>query len=188
METTLRWNALFADLEAQAVALDQAQRAGEIDVLTRAEVAGVALADRLRAAIGATVRLSCVSGAAFGGVLARVGPDWLLLDDGTGCETVVLTAAVSRALGLGRASLGQRASATAGRLGLRSVLRQIARDRLPVCLALVDGDLVDATIDRVGADFVEVARHAGAEARRRAEVRAVEVVALSGLVAVRRRS
>ena len=39
---------------------------------------------------------------------------------------------------------------------------------------------VDATIDRVGADFVEVATHAAGEVRRRDEVREVELIPLRG--------
>ena len=54
------------------------------------------------------------------------------------------------------------------RLGLRPALRGIARDRSTVRLHLVDGSpSLDATIDRVGADFVDVAALAAGEARRR---------------------
>jgi hypothetical protein len=55
-----------------------------------------------------------------------------------------------------------------------------------VRLLLRDGATVEATIDRVGADFVEGASHAPGEARRRQDVREVELVPLSALVAVRR--
>jgi hypothetical protein len=75
----------------------------------------------------------------------------------------------------------------AGRLGLRSVLRGIARDRSAVRIELVDGTTVDATIDRVGADFVEVAVHPAGEPRRRADVRDVEVIPFGAVAAVRRR-
>ena len=51
---------------------------------------------------------------------------------------------------------------------------------------LNDGTTLDATIDRVGADFVEVAEHAAGEPRRRTEVRDVELVPLAAIVAVRR--
>jgi hypothetical protein len=42
------------------------------------------------------------------------------------------------------------------------------------------------TIDRVGADFIEVATHPAGEARRRADVRDVELVTLAAIAAVRR--
>ena len=50
----------------------------------------------------------------------------------------------------------------------------IARDRSAARLHLVDGSDLDATLDRVGADFVEVAAHAPGEVRRRSEVRDVD--------------
>jgi hypothetical protein len=73
-------------------------------------------------------------------------------------------------------------------LSLRSALRGIARDRSPVRLQLLDGEVVDATVDRVGKDFLDVARHAPGELRRRAEVRDVVLVPLMSLAAVRRRA
>ena len=75
-------------------------------------------------------------------------------------------------------------------MGLRSVLRAIARDRSTVRIHLTSGgsqfDTVDATIDRVGADFIEVATHSTGAARRRSEVREMELVPLAALVAIRR--
>jgi hypothetical protein len=65
-------------------------------------------------------------------------------------------------------------------------LRGVARDRSPVRLHLRDGGTVEATIDRVGADFVEAATHAPGEPRRRPDVREVELVPLAAVVAVRR--
>jgi hypothetical protein len=55
-----------------------------------------------------------------------------------------------------------------------------------VSLQLSDGTSLAATLDRVGADFVEAAVHAPGEARRAAAVRDVLVVPMSALVAVRR--
>jgi hypothetical protein len=43
-----------------------------------------------------------------------------------------------------------------------------------------------ATLDRVGADHVEVALHAPGEARRSSDVRRVEVILLAALATVRR--
>jgi hypothetical protein len=73
---------------------------------------------------------------------------------------------------------------------LRAALRGIARDRSTVRIHLTSGntqfDAVDATIDRVGADFLEVAAHSAGAARRRAEVRETELVPFTAVVAVRR--
>jgi len=51
---------------------------------------------------------------------------------------------------------------------------------------VIDGTAIDGTIDRLGADFVEVAQHAAGELRRRDQVREVALVPLSALAVVRR--
>jgi hypothetical protein len=76
--------------------------------------------------------------------------------------------------------------AVTARLGLWFVLRRIARDRSPVSLQLTDGTTLAATLDRVGADFVEAAMHAPGEPRRVTAVRDGLLVPMAALVAVRR--
>jgi hypothetical protein len=182
----MRWDTLFADLEAQAAALERAERAAEVEERTRGEVAATGVVDRLRAAIGSPLRLM-LPGLALAGVLRRVGPDWLLLDEGAGREAVVVLDRLVGLSGLGRLSAppGTMGVVTS-RLGLRHALRGVARDRSAVRLHLADATTHSATVDRVGADFVEVALHAPGESRRRAEVRDVLLVPLGAVVAVRR--
>lgn len=185
----MRWDQLFTDLEAQADALAAQQRAGEVGELVRAELARLALVDRLRAAIGTVLSVGCLGGARISGVAARVGPDWLLLDDRDGREIVLALASVSSVSGLGRATTPAGSAGPVGaRLGLRSVLRGIGRDRSLVSLQLVDGSRLDGTIDRVGADFLELATHPGGEFRRRGEVRDVPAVPLTAIALVRRQA
>lgn len=183
----MRWDDLFADLDAQASALEVAERASEIGERTRIEVAAIGMLERLRAAIGTPMRVQVVGGLALGGTLLRAGPDWLLLDEGSGREAVVALAGVRSVHGLGRLSaIPGSGGPVLAKLTLRTALRGIARDRSGVRIQLVDGEVLDATIDRVGADFVEIARHAAGEARRRADVRDVLLVPFSALAAVRR--
>jgi hypothetical protein len=187
----MRWDGLFADLEAQAAALEHAERAAEVDTHTRGEVGRLQVRDRLRAAVDTPLRLRLLGGTQLSGVLRRVGPDWLLLDEGQGREAVVPGAALVTVRGLGRYSaVPGSASVVESRLGLRAALRGIARDRSTVRIHLTSGntqfDAVDATIDRVGADFLEVAAHSAGAARRRAEVRETELVPFTAVVAVRR--
>ncbi len=80
----MRWERLFADLEAQAAAADAAELAGEVVERTRIEVAALRLVDRLRAAVGHPVRLSCVGGEQVAGVLHRAGADWALVAERSG--------------------------------------------------------------------------------------------------------
>lgn len=183
----MRWDELFADLEARADAIDTAARSAEIDERTRGEIGALGMHERLRAAVDTPLRLRLSGQLALVATLLRVGPDWLLLTEDGGREAVVPTAHVLGVRGLARYSA---APGTGGRvesrLGLRHALRGIARDRSSCRLHLADATTLDATLDRVGADFVEVATHGAGELRRRNEVRDVELVPLRALVAVRR--
>ncbi|GAB2487944.1 hypothetical protein [Jatrophihabitans fulvus] len=183
----MRWEGLFADLEAQAEALEQAERAAEVEERTRAEVGRLGVHERLRAGVGMAVRLRVAGGLALAGRLDRVGPDWLLIAEDAGREAVVATAALLGVRGLARWSAAPGGEGVvASRLTLRHALRGVARDRAVVRVHLVDGSTLDGTLDRVGADFVELAAHAPGEVRRRNDVRENELVPLPALAAVRR--
>jgi len=183
----VRWDAVFADLEAQAEALEIAERAAEVQDRVRAEVGELTVVDRLRPAVGTVLRLRTVDGLVCAGTLARVGPDWVLLEQDGDRELLVCLAAVTGISGLGRQSaVPNSMDVVSSRLRLWFVLRRIARDRSPVSVRLADATALAATIDRVGADFVEVAVHPPGEARRVAAVRDVLVVPMTALVSVRR--
>lgn len=183
----MRWDAMFTDLEAQAGALEVAERAVEIGERVRAELGSLSVLDRLRAAVDTPVRLRFMGAGQVAGTLRRCGPDWALLDVDGGGEVLVRLGAITGIGGLGRdtAVPGSMDVVTA-RLGLWFVLRRIARDRAPVTVLLVDGTAVHATIDRVGADFVEVAVHERGSVRRAEAVREQLLVPMTGLAAVRR--
>lgn len=182
----MRWDDLFADLEAQSEALEVAERAAEVAERTRIEVGGIALRDRLAAALGTSVRMQLAGGRMVVGPLVRVGPDWLLVGEAAGRECVVALGAVLSVSGLGRWADTSPGGPVWAKLGLRSALRGIARDRSPVRVDLVTGEAIDATLDRVGADFVDAARHAAGEPRRRGEVREVVLLPFGALAAVTR--
>lgn len=185
--TSRRWDGLFADLEAQAAALETAERAAEIEERARAEVGALGLLERLRGSVGLTVRIRAAGSLAVAGTLTRVGSDWLLVDEGMGREALLAAAGLTGVRGLVRYSAPPGSlGVVESRLRIRHVLRGIARDRSGVRLHLSDGSTVDATIDRIGSDFIEVATHAAGEARRRQDVRDCELVPIAALVAVRR--
>ncbi|MBC3762831.1 hypothetical protein H7K62_14125 [Quadrisphaera sp. RL12-1S] len=181
----MRWDALFADLEAQLDAADDDVSAMHAERV-RAEVASVELRDRLRAALGQRVALRLAGGEAVDGVLRGAGPDWLLVEDPAG-EALVPTAAVLLLDGLTR-SLAAPPGAVERRLGLASVLRGVARDRSAVRIWLRGdaGGVLTGTVDRVGADHLDLARHAVDEARRPGSVRGVVTVPLPALTCLRR--
>jgi hypothetical protein len=183
----MRWHGLFADLEGQMSEVETAQRAAEIEDRARAEIGRIRLVDRLRPAIGHSVRVRCRGDLALAGIVTRVGSEWLLIDEGGSREALVVTATLITVSGLGRLSaVPDSESLVESRLGLRHALRGIVRDRSAASVHLVDATTADGTIDRVGAEFIELARHAPAEPRRRNEVRDVVVVPLTAVAAVRR--
>jgi hypothetical protein len=181
----VRWESLFADLEAQFAAAEDAELAGEIADRTRREAATIRLADRLRGAIGSPVRVHLLGGIILTAVVARVGSDWLLLEEPTGPEHVIVLDALTGIYGLPLAAVPPN-GAVAARLGLGYVLRAIARDRLPVTVHLVDSSTTTGTIDRVGKDYFELAEHPDAEVRRFSGVRTVRLIPFGGFAALRR--
>jgi hypothetical protein len=183
----MRWQQLFADLTAQFDEAEAAAELAESASRARAELGGVSLAGRFAGSTGAEVQLRCRGGGRLAGVLVDVGPDWLLLADERGAESVVAMAAVTSAVGLGRRT-GSEDDAGRPRVqfDLRLVLRAMARDRSAVVLTTDDGVVLTGTIDRVGADFVELAEHPPGEPRRAAAVRAVHAVAVAAVSVVTR--
>ena len=77
----MRWDALFADLEAQLAAGERLDLDTEIDERARVDAAAVELADRLRGSVGLRVGVHLGSGTVFEGALSHVGSQWLVLDE-----------------------------------------------------------------------------------------------------------
>ena len=149
----MRWEALFADMEAQLDAAAAADLAAEVADLTRAERATVGLLDRLRAAQGANVAILVVGGDTVAGILLDVAGQWVLVGDGSRRALVPLSAVVAvRGLSIRSAPA---AGEVARRLGLGSALRALSRDRVTVRIR-ADGAELAGRIERVGADHLDV--------------------------------
>jgi hypothetical protein len=182
----MRWERLFDDLEAQAAEAEHASLGPEVADRTRRELARVRLADRFRGAVGRRVTIAVAGVGQVTGTVQAAGPDWLLVSERAGSETVVRTAAVVCAGGLGtHAAVAGAEGEVGARLGLAYVLRGIARDRSEVVMNLTDGSTLTGRVDRVGHDFVDVAPRAEAE-KRRAEPPGTRTVPLSAVAALRR--
>jgi hypothetical protein len=180
----VRWELLFADLEAELAAGQAAELAAEVADRTRRELGALRLADRFRAAQDAHLQLRLLGGGQASGRLTASGPDWALLLDEQGAEHLLPLSAVASAAGLGARS-ERTESKVEARLDLATALRGIARRRAGVRLRLVDGSELVGTIDRVGADALDLAQHAAGEARRPGAVQGVVLVPLTSLAAVR---
>jgi hypothetical protein len=149
---------LFAyldDLEQDAEARFDAERAGELGDRARAEYAAVTLASRLMASAGQRVVLEVRGTGTVSGVLERVGSDWCLLDSLTR-DWVVRLAHVVAVEGASERSVPEVAWSPVARLGIGSPLRSLADAGEPCLVHTAEGASYDVVIERVGADFVEV--------------------------------
>jgi hypothetical protein len=182
----VRWQQLFADLQAQFEQEEASAERAEDASRARAEIGTVALSDRLRGAVGAPLVLDVRGPGRLGGVLLDVGPDWLLLADELGREVVVAGTAVRAVGGLVRRTAApQEPGPVRAALDLRRALRGLARDRAAVQVVLDDGAVLAGTVDRVGADYVELAEHPVDAPRRAEAVRGVRAVVISAIALVR---
>ena len=182
----MRWQQLFADLQAQFEAEETAAEQAESASRARAEVGSLVIVDRLRGAVGLPLVLACGAAGAVSGVLVEVGPDWLLVEDDGARQCLVALAAVRSVAGLGRrTAVPGPAVAVRGQWDLRRALRGLARDRSGVQIVLDDGGVLSGTLDRVGADYVELAEHAVDAPRRAEAVQGVRAVVLGTIALVR---
>ncbi|WP_346619957.1 hypothetical protein [Blastococcus montanus] len=182
----MRWQQLFADLTAQFEAAEEAGSRAEWASRARAEMGAVRLADRLGGSVGSELAVTCRGAGRVTGRLADVGVDWLLLADERGWDQLVAAAAVRAVTGLGRwTAPAQEDSPVRARLDLRHAVRGLARDRSAVQVVLDDGTVLTGTVDRVGADYVELAEHAADLPRRAGAVRQVHAVVIGGIAVVR---
>ncbi len=161
----MRWDRLFDDLEAQASAEWEAERAALASESERVRLSRVSLRDRLLVLrdAKAQVRAHLTVGSAVEGRIAAVGTDWFAVDRGPASVSVVPLVALA-GLRMPHADLLHSATGRAGqalreRLDLGFVVRDLARRRVPVRIEVVTGDSLTGTVDRAGADHVDLAVH-----------------------------
>lgn len=194
----MRWDRLFADLEAQLAHEEERARDAEVAERVRAEWARTLLADRLTGAFtrGRPLSLRVDGVGTLEGRLADLGADWLLLHDRVGDaaarglaedvrESLIPMGAVLDVRGLPpgadpRPGVGMR------RFRIGTALRALGRDRAFVRVVDRTGAVFVGTVDRVGSDHVDLAEHAVGAARRPAEVYGVRTFGLGSLACLSR--
>ena len=165
---------LFEDLEQQAEGAALVARDSEVAELARAEYSEIDLASRCHASLDQQVELTGPAGLVVRGRLARAGDGWCLVV-GDAHEWLFALAHLLTVRGLSAQARPPALRPVTARLGVGSVLRELAEDQAEVTLARTDGELRRGRLGRVGRDFLELASDAGQE-----------VVPFSAVAAVRR--
>jgi len=189
----MRWETLFADLEAQlereTVAEDQAIEADE----ERRRLARIVLRDRLIAlAEECPLRIRLTDGSVVELVVDRFGKDWLT---GVAAQSAArrryvvplaaVTGVITEPTRAHHAALAgrQAGSRLIERLDLAVVLRELCRRRLLVEIATTAGMRI-GTIDRVASDHLDLAGHDPELPRRADAVRWMEIVPFGGITSI----
>lgn len=195
----MRWERFFEDLEDQLAAEWEAERAALDSEAERVRVARLELRSRLVALAAApapSVSLEMSDGSAIDATIDAVGADWMAVRARvTGSEAqgaiVVLPLRALRSLGAahGEVLRSARPSPPEGRLAQRITfgfaLRDLARRRVPVVVGVVSGRALTGTLDRVGADHLDLAVHDAGSPRRASEVTGYRVIAFEAVAWVR---
>ena len=148
----MRWDRLFADVEALAQADEHMRFDADVQDRTRAEHAGVDLAARLLTAVGSELAVTTTAGETVRSHVVDACAQWLLMG-ATGPQELIPTAAIAQVVGLPRqvSDVGE----VTRRLGLGFALRALARDRVRVVVH-AHGVQLAGLLGVVGADYVEV--------------------------------
>lgn len=180
----MRWEDLFADLEAQLDADEAVARRSDLAERSRIELSSVGLVDRLVAHRDHPLTVAVRGAGTVRGRLLDVASEWLLVEEPSGRTVLVPTAACQWLTGIGRRSEVQPERSLARRLGLASALRTLARQRVPVSCVLDGQTRLTGTFDRVHSDHADLAEHPADRPRRAGEVRVVRLVPFSAIALV----
>jgi hypothetical protein len=150
------WRDLLGDLETQMLAEERLELAAEVADRAVREAAAFGLADRLRSAVGATVRLEVRGAGVLRGQLDAVGVNWLMVRESSIADpSFVAMSAVTavRDLPPGAARLE---GVVSERYTAQLVLRRISSAGLPVVATTQDGVTRRGVLGVVGKDYVEL--------------------------------
>lgn len=197
----VRWERFFDDLEDQLAAEWEAERAALDSEAERLRLARVDLRTRL---VGlsreaeAPVTLELADGLAVEARIAAVGADWVAAAEPAGGRRMMLAPlhairAVQAAHGdlLRSARPAERADRLAERVTFALAMRDLARRRVGVAIGIApgadgsSGRSLAGTIDRVGADHLDLALHDPGVPRRASEVHGYRLLPLAAIAWVR---
>lgn len=167
----MRWDRFFDDLEDQLASEWEAERAALDTEAERLRLSRVALRDRLHALIARdrdapTPSFEFSDGTRLAGEVTGVGADWVAVEtpDARGGALLVPLGAIVE-IGMPHADVlrtarpGPAPSSLVDRVTLGFVVRDLVRRRVAVAIALRTGRVLSGTIDRAGADHLDIALH-----------------------------
>ncbi len=195
----MRWDRFFEDLEDQLASEWEAERAALDTEAERLRLSRVTLRERLVAlstdsAEGAAPSFEFADGASIAGRATAVGADWLGLEaSGTRSGAALVPLGAIVAVGMPEADVVRSARPLAStvrpslaeRMTLGFVLRDLARRRIPVTVHLCGGRSLTGTVDRAGADHLDLALHEPGSPRRASEITGFRLVPLGAIAWVR---
>lgn len=193
----MRWDRFFDDLEDQLASEWEAERAALDTEAERLRLSRVALVERLTLLIGHDAQRTVVAfefadGSSLRAAVTGVGSDWvaLLSDEGRGGAVIAPFWSIST-IGMPHHDLLRTArpapprSALADRMTFGFVLRDLVRRRAGVAVHLTSGRVLTGTIDRAGADHLDLALHEPGAARRADAVTGHRIVPFSAVSWIR---
>ncbi len=187
----MRWDRFFEDIEDQLASEWEAERAALETEAERLRLARITLHERLAALVATgdadpvAAGLELRGGATLSAPVAGLGADWLLASpwgSRSGAALVPLSAIAgvtlphAALLRSARPETAATGSAVSRRATFGFAVRDLVRRRSGVTVHEVDGRSVTGTIDRAGADHLDLAVHERGAIRRAAEVTGYRIV------------
>ncbi len=192
----MRWDRFFEDLEDQLSSEWEAERAALDSEAERLRLSRVVLRDRLRVIVSrdrttAAPSVELVDGTILAGEVSGVGADWVALEPVGQPGGVLVPLSAICGIGMPHADLLRSArpvegsTALADRMTFGFVVRDLVRRRLAVTIHRIHGGALAGTIDRAGADHLDIALHDPGAPRRIDQVTGHRVVPFAAIAWIR---
>ena len=188
----MEWDRLFEDLEDQIASGWEAERAALDAETERLRIARLDLRTRLGALVddGSTVAAVLTDATRLRGRLRAVGADWAAVQPQDAPGLVLLPDHAVELWALDHGALLSSGTTTAPLSPLRErmsfgfVVRDLARRRSGVTVRTRSGAVLAGTIDRAGADHLDLALHDAGSPRRARAVTGFRIVPFASVLSI----
>lgn len=188
----MRWDRFFEDIEDQLESEWEAERAALESEAERLRLSKLTLHERLAALVSSTAScaIELVDGTVLTSPVTALGADWLLVspwNTRAGAALVPLRSVVSMRMPHAELLRSARPAEPGSkppvsrRASFGFAVRDLVRRRAGATVHLDGGRVLAGTIDRAGADHLDLALHDPGSPRRRAEVTAYRLVPFASI-------